>query len=475
MVETRKFSEFIDGGTFTEGDVIAGLSSSENTIFTASTQFLEPGTTAQRPASPTEGMIRYNTDLNVYEFYDGTIWQQIESSGDISNLIARLAAHTPGDGASMIGLQDQGAVSGKTVQDMSEADFIVKNDTTALLNAFPLSSLATGFLSVETATGDLVSREVLGTTNEIVISNGTGLSGNPAIGIADNPILPGTSYVGLPSGDTAGRPGSPVEGYSRYNTDTNEVEYYNGSGWVSLGAVPGTTGLIKVTVIYNVASGTFTPDANTSSIYGVLVGGGGGGGGAAVSTGGCSAGGGGGAGGRVEFFLSSVSGTYDWILAEGGAGGSNTGGDGDPGTDTSFTDSVTIDIAARGGEGGLGGNAITANAPKISAELAYGGDVLIILGSSIRNISYGGNGLQGIVYSIGANPLLSAGIGGTAGGYSAVTTGYVFQDGTGLSKRNGYDGNNYGDGGGGGYSINDAAGAKGGVGSWGVILLYEYA
>jgi len=32
------------------------------------------GTTAQRPGSPTEGMIRYNTSLSTMEYYDGTSW-----------------------------------------------------------------------------------------------------------------------------------------------------------------------------------------------------------------------------------------------------------------------------------------------------------------------------------------------------------------------------------------------------------------
>jgi len=32
------------------------------------------GTTAQRPQSPTQGMIRLNTTLSVVEYYNGTNW-----------------------------------------------------------------------------------------------------------------------------------------------------------------------------------------------------------------------------------------------------------------------------------------------------------------------------------------------------------------------------------------------------------------
>jgi hypothetical protein len=35
---------------------------------------LPRGTTAQRPTSPTSGLIRFNTTTGTYEFYDGTTW-----------------------------------------------------------------------------------------------------------------------------------------------------------------------------------------------------------------------------------------------------------------------------------------------------------------------------------------------------------------------------------------------------------------
>jgi hypothetical protein len=38
------------------------------------------GTTAQRPASPQQGMIRYNTSLNDTEYYDGEVWRKISDT-----------------------------------------------------------------------------------------------------------------------------------------------------------------------------------------------------------------------------------------------------------------------------------------------------------------------------------------------------------------------------------------------------------
>ena len=38
---------------------------------------LPVGTTAQRPGSPTSGMIRFNTDLTQFEGYNGSAWSQV--------------------------------------------------------------------------------------------------------------------------------------------------------------------------------------------------------------------------------------------------------------------------------------------------------------------------------------------------------------------------------------------------------------
>ena len=57
---------------------------------------LPSGTTAQRPASPTLGMVRYNTTIALLEYYDGTNWRPVTgySAGNIGtggNTISQLA------------------------------------------------------------------------------------------------------------------------------------------------------------------------------------------------------------------------------------------------------------------------------------------------------------------------------------------------------------------------------------------------
>ena len=42
------------------------------------------GSAATRPDSPVFGMIRYNTDSGLVEFYDGTLWQSLSAGGSVS-------------------------------------------------------------------------------------------------------------------------------------------------------------------------------------------------------------------------------------------------------------------------------------------------------------------------------------------------------------------------------------------------------
>ena len=147
MVLTKKFSEFNNGNDLENDDTTVGLRGGVNTKFDNPWVFLAPGTTAERPA-PSDAIayrLRFNEDLRAYEFYDNlnAAWVQFEKTSDLNELIARLAAHTAGDGASMIGLQDLGAVVDKTVQNLAQAVFVTSGDeSTVLANSVQLSSLA---------------------------------------------------------------------------------------------------------------------------------------------------------------------------------------------------------------------------------------------------------------------------------------------------------------------------------------------
>jgi hypothetical protein len=154
--------------------------------------------------------------------------------------------------------------SGLTI---SNANGTLGNPTVGLGTALAgLVSLAaatpTGIMTINGGTYSQTS--LTGTTNQISIANPTAASGSPTFSISDNPTLPGTAFVQLPSGTTAQR-GSPIYGALRYNRDFQSLEAYTqSSGW---GAIVSGSGVAT----FNAGSTGLTPA--TPSSGGIILGG----------------------------------------------------------------------------------------------------------------------------------------------------------------------------------------------------------
>ena len=87
MVDTIKFSQFVNGGDLSNDKTTVGLDASlaVNTRFNVPWTYLAEGTTGDRPIPAPEMYYRqrFNTTLEVYEYYDPTIplWTQLSGSG----------------------------------------------------------------------------------------------------------------------------------------------------------------------------------------------------------------------------------------------------------------------------------------------------------------------------------------------------------------------------------------------------------
>jgi hypothetical protein len=125
----------------------------------------------------------------------------------------------------------------------------VSGDPTIALSGQALNFANASFngLVVLSTAGGITSATITGTANQIGVANGTGVSGNPTISIADNAVLPGTESVTVPIGATGSRPVSAVNGMLRYNTTSAVFEGYANGAWGSI-----TTG----TGVTSVATGT---------------------------------------------------------------------------------------------------------------------------------------------------------------------------------------------------------------------------
>ena len=152
---------------------------------------------------------------------------------------------------------------------ITDADGVAGDPTISLgtfLQDF-ISLTGTGVLAIQSGSVGKIS--VLGVTSQTSVSNGNG-SGDITIGLASDPIIPGTGALRVPVGTTAQQPsGNP--GDIRYNSTTGTFDGYASGSWKSFALTGGvtsfsagvtgltpttaTTGIVTLGGILNPASG----------------------------------------------------------------------------------------------------------------------------------------------------------------------------------------------------------------------------
>jgi hypothetical protein len=117
----------------------------------------------------------------------------------------------------------------------------VSGDPTIALSGQVLNFANASFngLVVLSTGGAITSATITGTASQIDVANGTGVSGNPTISLANDPVIPGTGGVVVPAG-TTGQRGTSTLGNFRYNSTTGLFEGYNGA-WTAFSSGSGVT------------------------------------------------------------------------------------------------------------------------------------------------------------------------------------------------------------------------------------------
>ena len=226
----------------TSGDITIEPGSDVVIIDATGALELPAGTTAQRPTA-VSGQIRFNTDLNRYEGYNGTNWINLKGVEDV-------------DGTTRVTAELTEGANDNTIR------FIVDNNTIATIDS---TSLSVPQLNVDNIRldGNVITTTALN-TNLSLSANGTGavtfdnfaFKNNSITNTVNNSItnfnntangyvkFAGTYGVVLPVGESGERP--PLEftetGQVRFNTTDSRVEIWDGLNWVSVaGAASGIT------------------------------------------------------------------------------------------------------------------------------------------------------------------------------------------------------------------------------------------
>jgi hypothetical protein len=87
------------------------------------------------------------------------------------------------------------------------------------------------------------------------VINGSGAGGNPIIGIADNPVIPGNAAFTIPIGNYAQRPAAATSGMMRYNSASNNIEAFfsDTNTWEDLATTQDIAS--QTTTIVNIGTG----------------------------------------------------------------------------------------------------------------------------------------------------------------------------------------------------------------------------
>lgn len=162
----------------------------------------------------------------------------INMTGAASSLNAASTGFIVKDGSSTVVNRSLTVGSGMTV---SNADGVSGNPVIGLSQLLQniSSTTAVGLLTVNGTT--VTATTIVGTADQISVTTGNGIGGSPTIGIASNPIVPGTAAITVPSGTTAERAGS--NGAFRYNTTTATFEGYANGSWGSITTGTGVTSI----------------------------------------------------------------------------------------------------------------------------------------------------------------------------------------------------------------------------------------
>jgi len=201
---------------------------------------LPKGTTAERPTAQT-GMIRYNTDNNLFEGYDGN-WIALNGVYDL-DLDSKITAElNPGDNDGIIRFYTNGSLIATMDSTSLEVPTVEIDDIRINGNVIETVTTNTDLELSANGTGSVVIDEIAFKDSSIINTTSNGVLNFQQAGSGYFKI-DGTGGFVVPVGDNAQRPVPAYRetGMVRFNSEQGYLEIYDGVSWVS---VAGATGSI---------------------------------------------------------------------------------------------------------------------------------------------------------------------------------------------------------------------------------------
>jgi hypothetical protein len=250
----------LDSSQFLRDDVDETMAG--NLQFTGTGYVLMPsGTTAQRPGSPTPGMIRYNTEKGVLEQYIGDlVWASIAPSAAITSVTL------PGSQTALF-TGDTITINGVGFDNGASVSFILSGSETAATSTTRISSTRLTAVVPSLSEG----------TYTVRVTNGTGVSAD-LVGAFD---IDGLAVFNSPSGslgslldqeDSANFDVGATEDGAALNVSITSGALPNGLSINSTGAITGTPNTNAATSVYSfTVSATDAENQTTTRNFSITV------------------------------------------------------------------------------------------------------------------------------------------------------------------------------------------------------------
>ena len=223
------------------GDIILDADSGTVRINSTGALNLPKGSTIERPSTPETGMIRYNTDTNLFEGYDGN-WIALNGVYDLDLDTYITPELTPGANDGVLRFYIQGNERVSIDIDKLETSRIEVDDISIDGNAITTETTNTDLVLSANGTGSVVIDELAFKDSTITNRTTDGIlyfqqEGNGYFKIE------GSNGVVFPVGTSLQRPAAAYRevGMTRFNTQQGYLELWDGNSWVS---VAGATGSI---------------------------------------------------------------------------------------------------------------------------------------------------------------------------------------------------------------------------------------
>jgi hypothetical protein len=211
------------------GDVVVNSTSSV---------ILPSGTTLQQPVGQ-EGMIRFNTDFNGYEGFDGTQWRRLDGVYDLDQNTYITAELNPGTNDNIIRFYVNGALAATLDQQQLTANLLNVDDIEIDNNTISTITTNEDIVFAPNGTGSTKIGNFAFKDNTITNTVVDSVTTFNQTGVNGYFKIDGTNGFVIPVGQDSERGSLAEIGMIRFNTTDNRVEIFNGTQWISVAGAGG--------------------------------------------------------------------------------------------------------------------------------------------------------------------------------------------------------------------------------------------